>query len=547
MNIGKYSLEEYQRIAASFHGYLAPGLLIGGIMVDRAMRELPQQEGLLFDSICETAYCLPDAIQLLTPCTYGNGWLKVIETGRFALTLYDKVGGKGVRVFLDASRLEQWEAIKEWFLKLKPKKEQDSQALTTQILDAGNAIYGTQNVTVSPRLLVKRHKGAITLCPACGEAYPREHGPVCRGCQGEPIYLSAEKDRLENVELPSFLVKMPVEKAVGQHLLHDMTMIEPGKSKGPAFKRGQTVSPGDLCRLQSMGRQNLYCEVAGQENSDWVHENEVALAFVKAMAGEGATFTETPKEGRCDILADRDGLLVYDEARLEAFNMVPQVMCASRTAFSLIQKGEVIAGTRAIPLYLQRTDFQRAMALLAWKPLFTVMPIRPAKIGLLITGTEVFQGLIEDKFEPIIKKKAASFGCEVIQTIKAPDDSQAIRQGAEDLLAGGIDLLITTAGLSVDPDDVTRQALIEAGARDLLYSVPVLPGSLLLLGRIGKARLMGVPACALYFSRTSFDLIFPRVLAGCEFARSDLAKLGSGGLCLQCKTCSYPHCAWGGR
>jgi len=546
VNIGKYTLEEYKQIAKSFHGSLAPGLLIGGFMVDRALRELPQTEGVLYDTICETSYCLPDAIQLLTPGTLGNGWLKLVDTGRYALSMFDKSNGRGVRVFIDAAKLEPSSEIKAWFLKLKPKKQQNTRLLIDQILAAGDTICGVQPIVIDPTILTKRHKGAIALCPVCGEAFPEEHGVVCRACDGEPLYRSGDRPATASDELPSFLAKLPVEEAAGEVVLHDMTMIEPGVSKGPAFKRGQVVAAGDLCRLQTMGRYHLYRADGERETGEWVHEDEAALSFARAMAGANVAFTDVPKEGRCDLRATADGVLIFDDRRLEAFNLAPGVMCASRRAFALVRRGEVVAGTRAIPLYLRQDGFQRALALLGPEPLFRVAPIPPAKVGVLVTGTEVFQGLVEERFFQIVKRKAAVFGCEVLDPILAPDDRQAIQQGVEQLLAQNIDLLVTTAGLSVDPDDVTRQALIDAGAVDLVYGIPVLPGGMLLVGRIGQARLIGVPACALHYNRTSFDLILPRVLAGCEVTRRDVAKMGSGGMCLQCATCVYPRCVWGG-
>ena len=102
MNIGSHSFDEFLQLVQSFHGYPAPGVVIGGIMVEVARRQLPAE--VLFDAICETRNCLPDAIQILTPCTIGNGWLKVVNVGRFALTLYDKYQGEGVRVFLDPAQ-----------------------------------------------------------------------------------------------------------------------------------------------------------------------------------------------------------------------------------------------------------------------------------------------------------------------------------------------------------------------------------------------------------------------------------------------------------
>ncbi|MFC1868693.1 FmdE family protein, partial [Thermodesulfobacteriota bacterium] len=129
--IGSYSYEEYEQLVQSFHGHIAPGMMIGGFMVDLALKNLP--EGELFDALCETRSCLPDAIQLLTPCTIGNGWLKVRNAGRYALALYEKFSGEGIRVFVDAPKLEKWPEIKSWFFKLKEKKDQDKELLMAQI------------------------------------------------------------------------------------------------------------------------------------------------------------------------------------------------------------------------------------------------------------------------------------------------------------------------------------------------------------------------------------------------------------------------------
>ena len=236
---------------------------------------------------------------------------------------------------------------------------------------------------------------------------------------------------------------------------------------------------------------------------------------------------------------------MVDEARLTTFNLLPGVMCASRHSYSTMAKNRVVAGTRAIPLYLAREAFEKAMQLLADGPLFKVLPIRPLEVGILVTGTEVFLGTVEDRFIPIIQNKVEAYGCRVAKATVVPDDREAIRRGVEDLLHAGARLVVTTAGLSVDPDDVTRQGLQEAGAVDMRYGAPILPGAMTLLARIGQVPLIGVPACALYFKRTSFDLLLPRLLAGVAVTRHDLARMANGALCQECQTCSFPKCGFG--
>jgi formylmethanofuran dehydrogenase subunit E len=188
------SREEYISQLTSFHGNLAPGLIIGGFMVETARKLLPKD--ILFNAISETPLCLPDAVQLLTPCTIGNGWLTILNFGRFAITLYEKYSGKGVRVYLDSIKLAKYPEIKSWYFKLKPKSEQDFQLLIDQIKEAGDQILSVQHVYVQAETLRRKKIGPVADCPRCGECYPVRDGLCCRACQGESPYLEVETPEL---------------------------------------------------------------------------------------------------------------------------------------------------------------------------------------------------------------------------------------------------------------------------------------------------------------------------------------------------------------
>jgi len=187
MNIGTYTYEEYVQLVTSFHGNAAPGLLIGGFIVDLALKNLP--EGEFFDAICETPVCLPDSVQLLTPCTIGNGWLTILNFGKFAVTLFEKQTGEGVRVYLDMEKLKNWSEVYSWFMKLKTKKEQDSDLLMGQIKEAGHSILSMQKVRVEPEKIQRKKLGPVAICPSCGEAYPVRDGEKCCNCNGESPFL----------------------------------------------------------------------------------------------------------------------------------------------------------------------------------------------------------------------------------------------------------------------------------------------------------------------------------------------------------------------
>ncbi|MEN6621270.1 MAG: formylmethanofuran dehydrogenase subunit E family protein [Smithella sp.] len=186
MNICKYSYEEYLDRVKSFHGHVAPGLLIGGFIIDLAMKNLP--EGEFFDAVCETPVCLPDAVQILTPCTIGNGWLSIIPFGRFAVAFYEKYTGAGVRVYLDTEKLNNWPEVRDWYFKKKKKSEQNKELLLSQIKEAGHGLLGVQKVQVDPEKVRRRKLGPVGVCPVCGEAYPASDGDSCRNCQGETPY-----------------------------------------------------------------------------------------------------------------------------------------------------------------------------------------------------------------------------------------------------------------------------------------------------------------------------------------------------------------------
>jgi molybdenum cofactor synthesis domain-containing protein len=337
--------------------------------------------------------------------------------------------------------------------------------------------------------------------------------------------------------------RIKVEEAVGSVLEHDITEIRPDEFKGPAFRKGHQVCEEDICHLQRLGKNYLYqIDLAEDE----IHENEAASILAKALAGKGVYWTDDPREGKINLLADKDGLLTIDIAALAAFNLVDEVMCATLHNHTLVKKGEIIAATRAIPLVMKRTPVERAATIARQNgAVVSVKELRHARAGLVVTGNEVYNGLIQDRFAPILTEKLQSLNSEVRSLEFAPDDEKQIAAIIRSFLNQGCDLILLSGGMSVDPDDVTRKGIRMAGATEFHYGASVLPGSMFLVAYIGDVPLLGVPACGLYHRITILDLVLPRILAGERITKKDLAFLGHGGLCKNCKECSYPHCHFG--
>ena len=339
------------------------------------------------------------------------------------------------------------------------------------------------------------------------------------------------------------LKKIKLKDAVGTKLAHDITEIRPGEFKGAAFQKGHTVCNEDLCHLQKLGKNNLY--LIDLEN-DEIHENQAAAILAAGLAGEGIEWQNEPREGKIQLFAERDGLFSVNTVSLAAFNMVDEVMCATLHNHTLVKKGALVAATRAIPLVMKRAPVERAAAIAQQNnATLSVKELRQAKVGLVITGNEVYHGLIEDRFAPILSDKLTALGCEIGGLEFAPDDTGLISRAIRSHLERGCDLLMLSGGMSVDPDDVTRQGISQAGATEMYYGAAVLPGAMFLAAYIGDVPLLGVPACGLHHRITVLDLVLPRILAGEKIGKAELAFLGHGGLCQDCEECVYPHCPFG--
>lgn len=373
---------------------------------------------------------------------------------------------------------------------------------------------------------------------------------------------------------------IPVQDAVGMVLAHDITEIRQDDFKGRAFKKGHIVREEDISHLQRLGKENLFVlNIADDE----MHEDDAAYALANALMGEGVKMEGEPKEGKINILADRNGLLKINKHALTQFNMLGDVMAATLHDNTVVKKGQLVAGTRAIPLVVKRDIVNRAVEIAEELRkngsaeerkcgIIEVIEIRKPKAGVVITGNEVYYGRIKDAFAPIISKKIEAFDGEIVGIYYAPDNEEFIEARLRELIDAGADLLITTGGMSVDPDDVTRFAIRKLGATDITYGSAVLPGAMFLVAYINNSNklqvtsdefknekndsllvtrhsslipILGIPACGMYHKTTIFDLILPRVLSGERIGRKELAELGHGGLCMNCKECRYPVCPFG--
>lgn len=334
-------------------------------------------------------------------------------------------------------------------------------------------------------------------------------------------------------------------EAAGHILCHDLTQIIKGVTKGPRFRKGHVVTAEDIPVLLSMGKEHLF---VWENDGSLLHEDEAAAILKELTQGQGMAASE-PKEGKIELTAAYDGVLEIDLERLDALNDLDEITIATLPQHMPVRAGMKLAGMRVIPLVINKEKMKQARETAGQVPLLQLHPYRPLKIGVVTTGSEVYKGLIEDTFTPVLEAKLKKFGLKVNEHRLSDDSKDCTLKKIQELAGLGMDMILCTGGMSVDPDDRTPAAIKATGARIVTYGVPVLPGAMFLLAYLSQGGrqvpVLGLPGCVMYCPATIFDIVLPRLIAGLEITRRDLRRLGAGGLCQNCQVCHYPNCGFG--
>lgn len=331
--------------------------------------------------------------------------------------------------------------------------------------------------------------------------------------------------------------------AVGCVLCHDITQIIPGKTKGAIFRKGHIVTEDDIPVLLSVGKDHLYI---WEMDENMLHENDAAEILFSICKNDNMSGTQ-PEEGKIELKAEIDGLFKVDIERLNRINALGEIIISTRHSNFAVKKGDKLAGTRVIPLIIDKKKIEAAKEIAGSEPLFRLLPFGRRKAAIVTTGNEVFFGRIKDAFGPVIRDKLFEFDVEVLGQTIINDEKEKITAIIKEYIEKGADFIICTGGMSVDPDDTTPSAIKDTGAELISYGAPVLPGAMFLLAYYGEKMIpiIGLPGCVMYAKRTIFDLVLPRIMAGEILKAEDLSVLGHGGLCLSCPECTFPNCGFG--
>ncbi len=336
--------------------------------------------------------------------------------------------------------------------------------------------------------------------------------------------------------------KVAIEEAIGLPLAHDITEILPGKAKGRAFQRGHIVTDEDITRLLRLGKKHIYVWDA---DGHLVHEDDAAVSLARAASGSGVSISE-PSQGRVNLKAAVPGLLKIRVNQLQQLNNCDGIIFATLHNNSVVKENQTVAGTRIIPLAINKELLLEAEQLASQPlPLVEIKPFQPLRVGVVTTGSEVSSGLIRDGFGDILRPKIDAFGGRWMGQTIVTDDPELIASEISNFVAEGAQLILVTGGMSVDADDATPRGIRISGAQVVFHGAPVLPGSHFMMAYLNRVPILGVPGGALFNKVTTLDLVLPRIFAGERISRADVVALGHGGLCQECRPCHFPNCSFG--
>ncbi len=326
--------------------------------------------------------------------------------------------------------------------------------------------------------------------------------------------------------------EMEVATAEGALLAHSV------KAKGLSFRKGRRLSAADVAALAAAGQTSV---VAVRLEADDVAENEAAQAIARAVAGPHLT-AAAPFTGRANLTADMPGLLVVDQARLDALNMVDEaVTLATLAPFDLLAPGDMAATVKIIPFAVPRPILEHCLTMAReGEPILRLAPLKQRRTGLIQTRLPGIKESVLDKTFEITNQRLAALHCPPAIERRCDHKTADLKQAIAGLGEAEL-LLIAGASAITDRRDVIPAAIVASGGEILHFGMPVDPGNLLLLGRLGERPVLGLPGCARSPKVNGFDWVLRRLLADLPVGRGDIMRLGAGGLLKEIPTRPQPR------
>jgi molybdenum cofactor cytidylyltransferase len=328
--------------------------------------------------------------------------------------------------------------------------------------------------------------------------------------------------------------RIPLRSAAGAILAHSVT------TPSGVIKKGRILTADELSRLSAAGLDEV---IAAQLEPGDVGEDEAAVRVARAIAGPG-TQVSAPFTGRANLFASINGLVEIDGPRVQQLNLIDEgLTIATVPRFDRAGTKQMIGTVKVITFALPETVVARAEALAReGQGLVRVVPLQSKTAGLIMTRLPATKESVLVKRRQAIASRLAALGSTLGPVETVEHDEAAVGAAIGRLEAAGADpIIVFAASAIVDRGDVIPAGLVAAGGRIVRLGMPVDPGNLMLLGRLGDTDVIGAPSCAASPKLNGFDWVLERRLAGIEVRSEDVAAMGLGGLLKEIATRPQPR------
>jgi len=317
--------------------------------------------------------------------------------------------------------------------------------------------------------------------------------------------------------------ELPVAEAKGAILAHSRRL------EGRSLKKGRVLDREDLEALKAAGIESVVC--ARLDEGD-IPEDRAAERLAEACRGEnvrtGAAFT-----GRANLFAERGGVVLYDPARLDEFNLVDEsITLGLLPPYRSVTAGQMIGTLKIIPFGVPDSVVQAAEALAGQGgPLVRLAPFSSLDTVLIQAQLPGTKQSVLDSTLRVTSERLDALGSRLITETRCTHDQNAVADALRHALEAKPGLiLVSGASAIVDRRDVIPAAIEQVGGEILHFGMPVDPGNLMLVGRIGDIPAIGMPSCARSPKLNGFDWVLQRICAGFDIRPQDIMRMGTGGL-----------------
>ena len=328
--------------------------------------------------------------------------------------------------------------------------------------------------------------------------------------------------------------EVPVAGAEGLILAHSVRL--PGR----AFKKGHVLTADDI---QVLLAAKIEAVSGARLEADDVGEDEAALAVARAVCGPGLALGKA-FTGRCNVFAEGHGLAVIDSARVDRLNLLDEAMTLGTVPpFAPVEAGQMVATVKVIPFAASRGVVDRCIAIAEeGGPMLQLAPLEARRVGLIQTRLPGTRESVLDSTTGAVATRLARLDASLAAEVRCAHSRGEVAEAVGQLHGRGCDtILIAGASAIVDRRDVVPAAIVEAGGAIDHFGMPVDPGNLLLLARLGEARVLGLPGCARSLKLNGFDWVLQRIFAGVEVTAADIMRMGAGGLLMEIPSRPLPR------